>query len=48
MDSAYKQEVTVGALVLVGQIVGETLAAPAVALLSTLLYFDLKARRNGY
>jgi hypothetical protein len=34
-----------GALVLASRVVAETLAAPAVALLSALLYFDLKARR---
>ncbi len=34
-----------GALLLVASITGEVLAAPAVALLSVLLYFDLKARR---
>lgn len=35
------------ALLLAARIVGESLAAPAVALLSALLYFDLKARRGG-
>jgi hypothetical protein len=34
-----------GALVLAARIVVESLAAPALALLSALLYFDLKARR---
>jgi hypothetical protein len=36
-----------GALQLAASIVGEVLAAPAVALLSVLLYFDLKARASG-
>jgi hypothetical protein len=36
-----------GALFLAAQILRETLAAPALALLSVLLYFDLKARRSG-
>ena len=36
-----------GALQLAAGIVGEVLAAPAVALLSVLLYFDLKARATG-
>jgi hypothetical protein len=36
-----------GALLLASQIVAEMLAAPAVALLSVLLFFDLRARRAG-
>jgi hypothetical protein len=36
-----------GALQLTASIVGELLAAPAVALLSVLLYFDLKARASA-
>jgi hypothetical protein len=36
-----------GVLFLASQIVSETLAAPAVALLSAFLYFDLAARRGG-
>jgi hypothetical protein len=34
-----------GALQLASRVLGETLAAPAVALLGVLLYFDLKTRR---
>jgi hypothetical protein len=36
-----------GALLLVATMTGEILAAPAIALLSVLLYFDLKARRGA-
>jgi hypothetical protein len=36
------------ALLLASEIVTASLAAPAVALLSVLLYFDLKARRTGF
>ena len=35
-----------GALLLASRVIGETLAAPAVAILSVLLYFDLSARRR--